>query len=261
MMKMQEAINKLENVNRDNENKVFTMYLNTDPSEPDQNGDEWKIHLKNGLRNFEAYLEESGDKEELQNFKKVKEMVNGFVQENETKLLKGIILFATADQEVWFAERVQMRLDNEFFWESQPMLHQFKNLQERFPKSGIILVQQNEIRILSSHLNEIENEVYYELNIDTEEWRQKQGPATTADTQKDKFDSRYNANKQRWYKQIAPKLDKLAKDEDWKKIYVVGESDPANEIIDQMNKPVDQMIQKNILDLEASKVLEEVFFT
>ncbi|WP_369813152.1 VLRF1 family aeRF1-type release factor [Virgibacillus halodenitrificans] len=77
--------------------------------------------------------------------------------------------------------------------------------------------------------------------------------------QKDNFAARYEANKQRWYKKIAPKLDKAAKDKEWEKIVIVGESDPSQELKQQMNKQVDEVIQKNMLDHEESKVLAEVF--
>ena len=55
-MDINAKLKELESVNRENGNKVFTMYLNTDPADPDQQGGEWKIHFKNGMRNFESYL-------------------------------------------------------------------------------------------------------------------------------------------------------------------------------------------------------------
>ncbi|WHX26835.1 VLRF1 family aeRF1-type release factor [Virgibacillus halodenitrificans] len=267
-MDLTKEIKELENIRRSDSNKVFTMYLNTDPSDPEQQGGEWKIHYKNGMRNFESYLKEDEDKEELKNFQLVKQKVDKFIKGKEQKFLRGVVIIATADEEVWFADRVQMRLKTEFFWQETPELGQIKKLEESYPKTGIVLVQQNEVKVIESYLNEIEEIYSYELNVDTDNWRQKVGPrkanassmapgATNA--QKDNFAARYEANKQRWYKKIAPKLDKAAKDKEWEKIVIVGESDPSQELKQQMNKQVDEVIQKNMLDHEESKVLAEVF--
>ncbi|WP_430791145.1 VLRF1 family aeRF1-type release factor [Virgibacillus flavescens] len=266
-MDINKHIKDLENMNNDNSNKVFTMYLNTDPSDPEQQGGEWKIHLKNGLRNFESYLQQADNQEELKNFKSVKEKVKNFVNENEQNFRKGIILFATADEEVWFAERIQMRLTTEFFWESYPELNQLKQLQQSFPKSGIILVQQDEIKVIDAELGEVKDTTHYQLDINTDNWRQMTGPHKAdasmgsggKSAQQDKFKARFQANKHRWYKSIAPTLDKRGKKREWEKIYIVGERDAANEVEAQMNKSVNQVIQKNMLDHEESKVLEEVF--
>lgn len=260
-----ETINWLKDVETEGSNKVFTMYLNTDRSDQDQQGGEWKIHLKNGMRNFESYLQKDSNKEELENFKKVKKKAMDFIRENEQNFQRGVIIFATADEEVWFAKCVQMRLKDEFFWEETPQIHQLRELKERYPKLGIILVQQNQVKVIDSETNRILETTVFELDVDTEEWRVKQGPrraqpvgAGGPQTHKDSFESRYAANQHRWYKKIAPKLDKIAKDKEWERIYMIGESDSTKELEKSMNKPIDAVLQKNIFDHEESKVLEEV---
>lgn len=266
-MNLNKQIKQLENVKKEGSNKVFSMYLNTDPSDPEQQGGEWKIHLKNGLRNFESYLEQDDNKEELKNFQLVKQKVEKYVHGNEQHFKRGIILFATADEDVWFATRVQMRLETEFFWEERPKLDQFIRLKNDYPQAGIILVQQNQIKVMKTHLNEIQDSVYYELDIDTDDWKQFSGPHKAGasmgsggkSTQQENFKDRYEANKQRWYKSIAPKLDKQAKNQEWEEIYIVGEPDASHELESQMNKHVFQVIQKNMLDHGETKVLEEVF--
>src|SRR5699024_9426950 len=224
-MNISKQLNKLEKVNKQGPDKAFTMYLNTDPSDPEQQGGEWKLQFKNGLRNFEQYLEEANNKEELKNFQLVKQKVKKYVFENELALRKGIIIFASASEDVWFAARFQARLKTEFYWQETPVLDQLKSLCEHYPRTGVILVQQNEIKIIESYLNDVENTVYYELNLDTDDWRQKVGPRAANNTtglgsinaQKENFKDRYEANKHRWYKCIASKLDKREKDNHWEK--------------------------------------------
>ncbi|MHA6251902.1 VLRF1 family aeRF1-type release factor [Oceanobacillus sp. CAU 1775] len=264
-MGITETIKWLEDVKTDGVNKIFTMYLNTDRSATNKQGDEWKIHFKNGMRNFEKYLQQDDNNEELDNFLKVKKKVTDYMKEEEASLQRGVVIYATADDEIWFARKVQMNLDSEFYWQEEPELNQLRNLKEKYPKLGVVLVQQNQIKVIKSESNRILDTVNYELDIETEDWKIKKGPrpATMAgsrgpNVQKDNFQSRYAANMQRWYKQIAPKLDKLAKDSNWEQLYVVGEADVATELSSLLNKPVDRVVQKNMLDHDEMKVLDEV---
>lgn len=265
-MTFRTQVNELKKIKKEGANKVFSMYLNTDPSDPDQQGGKWKIQFKNGLRNFETYLSEDDNQEELRHFKKVKKKVQKFIREHEQELLRGIIIFATAAGDVWFAERVQMRLDSEFFWEEKPVLNQLKQLKETFPKTGVILVQQNQIKVIETYLNEVEKTYFYELNLDTENWSEKLGPRKgtggmhpgATNLQKDNYAARFAANQQRWYKSIAPKLDKLAKDGDWEKIYLIGERDATHELKRQMHHQVNETVYKNMLEHDESKVLSQI---
>src|SRR5690625_5301262 len=97
-MSIMEQVNQLENMKSDRSKNVFTMYLNTDPTDPDQQGGKWKINLKNGLQNFEQYLKKDENPEELKKFQSIKEKVTAFVHDNEQNLQRGIIVFATADR-------------------------------------------------------------------------------------------------------------------------------------------------------------------
>src|SRR5690625_472477 len=268
-MNLRTQINELKQVKEEGANKVFSMYLNTDPSDPDQQGGKWKIQLKNGLRNFETYLSEDENQEELRNFKKVKKKVKEFVGKYEQDLLRGIIVFATADGKVWFAERVQMRLESEFYWEEEPVLNQLEKLSNKLPKTGVILVQQNQIKVIETYLNEVENTHFYELNLDTENWAEKKGPRKanavgagvhpgSASMQKENFAGRFAANQQRWYKSIAPKLDKLAKDGAWENLYLFGERDAIHELRKQMNRKVNDTVYKNMLEHDEDKVLAQI---
>ncbi|SDK06800.1 VLRF1 family aeRF1-type release factor [Sediminibacillus albus] len=265
-MEYDKQLQQLENVHLAKPDRVFSMYLNTDPSDPDQQGGEWKIHLKNGLNRFESYLKESGDKAELENFQQVREKVERFVQGNEQAFKKSIVLFASADESVWFAERIQMRVETEFHWEDTPVTDQLNQLKHDFPKSGIILVQQNQVKVIEAELGAILETKHFELDLDTEDWREytseQKRPMSMGkggkDPSRDTFNARVNANQQRWYKGLAPKLDKLAKDNEWDRIYLVGEKEEAKDMETYMNKDIYKVEGKNMLDHEEAKVIEKI---
>ncbi len=261
---MTKEIAKLESVYLDQ--RVFSMYLNTDPSDPEQQGGEWKIHLKNGLNGFENYIKKDGNPDEKRNFKAVKEKVLHYVHENEQNLTKSMVIFATADDTVWFAERFQIPVETEFSWEETAKVNQLKKMYEKFPKTGIILTQKEAIKMIDTELGTLKDTKTYELDLDTEDWKQHTGPHHTQasmgtggrSTKQDEFQERFEANRYRWYRNIAPRLDKLAKDKQWDYIYLVGDKEEAYDLKNNMNQSVTEIVNKNMLDHDEMKVIDVV---
>src|SRR5690625_5794280 len=91
-----------------------------------------------------------------------------------------------------------MRLKSEYDWKREPNLTQLKELEIEFPKTGMILVQQNYVKVIDAFLNEIRDIHFYELDLDTEDWSVKKGPGRggggmrtgDANYQEDKFKNR-----------------------------------------------------------------------
>ncbi|MFC0523814.1 VLRF1 family aeRF1-type release factor [Pontibacillus salicampi] len=265
-MSMEKELKKLENYYVTKPDGILTMYLNTDLADPEQQGGEWKIHFKNGMNNFDHYLMESGDKDEKRNFRAIKEKLETYIQDYERNLSKSLIVFASSDGELFFAQPVQMPVKTEFFWEDHPVLDQLHQLTEQFPKTGVVLVQQENVKILEAELGALQDTTHYELDLNTEDWREATGPHQAQATmgkggknpQKEEFEDRFRAHQQRWYKRLAPTLDKMAKDRNWQEIYLVGAREEAEEIESNMNKPVKEVVNKNLLEHEETKVLNEV---
>ncbi|SET47674.1 hypothetical protein SAMN05216389_11250 [Oceanobacillus limi] len=265
-MDMKKVMEKLESVYLEKPHRVFSMYLNTDPADPEQQGGEWKIHLKNGLNRFENYLKADGDVEEQKNFKKIKEKVQQYVHDNELNLSKSIVVFATPNEEIWFAERFQMPVETKFYWEETAKVDQLKEMYQKFPKTGIILTQKEAIKVIDSELGSLKDTKLFELDLDTEDWKEHTGPQNVqasvglggSDMKPDEFQQRFEANRYRWYKTIASKLDKLAKDKRWDSIYLVGDKEEAKDLMKNMNKYVTDIVNKNMLDHEEQKVFDVV---
>lgn len=243
--------------------KVLSMYVNTDPANRDQTGGEWKIHVKNGLKNFETYLK--NDPDELEQFLKVKEKVKLFLEDNGQSMKKSCVVFASAD-DIWFAECLQMPVTTEFHWEDEPKLQQFQTLYKKFPESGVILVQRNQVKVIDAVLGKINDTKLYEMDLDTEKWKVQASPQRALSikgkggkgSKKETIENRLEANQKRWYKSLAPDLDKLAKDKEWKSIHLVGNKDEAKLIESYMQRQVQHTEGKNLFEQEERKVLEEV---
>lgn len=247
--------------------KVLSLYLNTDPTDPDQQGGKWKTMLKSGLQQIEQSLKEKEAEDELKSFQKVRDEVEKYVLENERHLKRAVVVFAATDQSIWFAERLQIRVKSAFHWEEKPVIDQLETLVKDYAKSGLILVQHNEIQVIETLLNETTPLKDYELDIETEDWKEKVGPRQgfhssglgAHNAQVDNYEKRFEANQHRWFKSIAGKLDKLAKDQEWEKIYIVGETNVAHELDKAMNKEVERVIHKNMLGQKEDQILEAVF--
>lgn len=259
-------IKKLENVYLEPPERVFSMYLNTDPADPEQQGGEWKIHLKNGLNSFENYMKADNDTDEKRNFSEIKEKVERYMHDNEQSLAKSVVIFATADNSIWFAEKFQMPVETEIRWEETAKLDQLKEMFRKFPQTGIILTQKNAIKVLDTELGSLKETRLYELDLDTESWKEHTGPhraqATVGSggksTKTEQFEARFDANRNRWYKTIASTLDKMAKDHKWQQIYLVGRKEEADDLADNMNKTITDKVSKNMLEHEEMKIINEV---
>ena len=263
-MDINKEIKRLESIYLEKPERVFSMYLNTDPADPDQQGGEWRIHLKNALQRFEKYLEEDGDKAELDNFCKVKDKVKKFFAENELQLQKSVIIFATPDETTWVAEILQVPVETELYWEEIAKVDQLIDLSHTYPKSGIILTQREAIKIIETELGRQLETSYFELDLDTEDWKKHTGPHYAQSTvsssgtsvKREQFTKRFEANRHRWYKSIASKLDKLAKDRDWQDIYMIGNQDETRDLSQAMTKPINQFINKNMLDKKEADIIK-----
>ncbi|MBM7570999.1 VLRF1 family aeRF1-type release factor [Aquibacillus albus] len=254
-MSLEAELKWLQKVELDKPDSVLSMYLNTDPADPDQRGREWKIQLKNGLNSFENYLEESGDKDELHNFKIVRNKVEKFIDEQQLNFKKSVVIFASSNGEIWLAKHLQMRVKTEFFWQESPVTDQLYQLRELFPKLGVILVQQSRVKVIEAELGDIIETRRYQLNQETGDWQQLPDvfevvSTTNGNGRKD--------NEKRWYKSIAPVLDKLAKKHNWEKIYLMGEPEDVQYMNDCMHKKVDKVEKQNILDQPETTVIDKI---
>ncbi|MGD6967950.1 VLRF1 family aeRF1-type release factor [Rossellomorea vietnamensis] len=265
-MSIQKTMNKLENVHLQSPDKLLTMYLNTDRRDPDQQGGKWKIALKNGLNSFNEYLDLSNE-EEKKRFNSLREKIQNYVSSLERDLPRSIIIFASEDSSIWEAFQLQVPVETNFYWEEYAVLDQMKQIQSEKPLTGLILVQQTQVKWVETAFGQIEDTEMFRFDLDTEEWRRHAGPQPSDITiaskggsasQDDHFQQRIEANQKRWFKNLGGKLDKVAADRKWEKIIVLGDKGTGHMLSENMNKQIDEVIQKNLLNEQEEKVVEEI---
>ncbi|WP_261130566.1 VLRF1 family aeRF1-type release factor [Bacillus sp. Marseille-Q3570] len=262
-MRFSEKLNELKQQRADGSQKILSMYLNTDRSSADQQGGEWKIKLKNGLNKFEEYIEEMGNHDELKGYRNLKEKVYKTVTGRERELKRSLVLFATPDEKLWVIEDLQVPIETSFHWEDEPVLEQLENLQSNYPYSGIIVINKEDATVLETEMGVLVDEYHYTFDPDIEDWREHQGPFDAAITgantnKKDEFQERFEANQQRWLKNLSNKVAKKAKKNKWQDTYLMGEKGYLNEFENYLTIKETKKTGKNPSRMEPSKIIDQV---
>src|SRR5699024_7327760 len=121
------------------ETGVLTIHLNTDASSGNLSNGEWKIHLKNGLKELK---EEVKDKpSELKALKKLQDKVETEIAVHQREMRKGFILIASADGELWRARVLQVPVTTSFHWGKTAETQQIEALEQQFPETALVVVQ------------------------------------------------------------------------------------------------------------------------
>ncbi|CAM3832251.1 VLRF1 family aeRF1-type release factor [Alkalicoccus chagannorensis] len=243
---------------------VLTVYLNTDPADMDQQKGEWKIRLKNGLNRIEEYIEASGSQDELKAYQKLKKQVDNEIKGNRPNLAKSVVIFASDHEDLWSVHYLQVPTETNFYWEPTPQLDELKQVQEKFPRSGIVMPNNDEVRIIDTSFGEVNEEWVFEFDSNKEEWNLSDGMASkdrqaSSATHVDKFKQRFEENKYRFYKDMAQKVEKLRKEAGWHELNIVAEADAARTFADVLQTEPARIVQKNLNGAESSKILSEVF--
>ncbi|TSB46558.1 VLRF1 family aeRF1-type release factor [Alkalicoccobacillus porphyridii] len=243
------------------ENGCLTIYLNTNQTQVDQKKGEWKIRLKNGLKKLEEYLD-SSSQEEMKTYKKISKIAEEQILNVQTSMPRSLLFIGSNDGD-WILKKLQVTVENDFRWERQPALEQLEQKMTDFPKAGILLIQKQDVVAIETSLGEVENESTYCWDAESEDWKMYQGSGSServgAAIQKDQFDQRFDANQQRWYKQLAQKVQKKAKKNGWNGIYLVGSPDTTSEFEKQLTLNNVEVIKKNLTKLKSHQIIDELF--
>lgn len=262
-MRFSDKLKELQGKKADGSQKILSLYLNTDRSSPDQQGGEWKIKLKNGLNKFEEYIEEMGNHDELKGYRELKDKVYNKITGRERELKRSVVLFATPDESIWIMEDLQVPIETSFHWEDKPVLDQLEALQSNYPYSGIIVIHKDDATVLETEMGVLVDEYHYSFDPDIDDWREHQGPMAASisgseTNQKDEFQERFEANQQRWLKNLGSKITKKAKKNNWNETYLMGEKSYMNEFEKHLSLKETKKTAKNPSKIEPTKIIDQV---
>ncbi|MFB5663307.1 VLRF1 family aeRF1-type release factor [Alteribacillus sp. HJP-4] len=255
-------LNKYNNTH--DETGILTIYLNTDLGEGNQQSGEWKIRLKNGLKKLKEYTESSGSKDEQKAYKKLADEANQRIYDLQTDMQKALIFIASADGELRAEYILQVPVETEFHWEKKPIVTQLQDMESKFPPAGIIMVQQRDVILMDTALGEINEEKRFSWEFESEDWKQYKGNASSdrtssGTTQVDEVQQRFDENRLRWYKSLAPMLDKEIKKRGLQGAYLVGNKEAVRDLEKHLGTKILDVIPKNLISKPSHEILNHVY--
>ncbi|SDJ11540.1 VLRF1 family aeRF1-type release factor [Natribacillus halophilus] len=255
-MALTEQLNRINN--KTDDLGVLTIYLNTESEQG-----EWKIRLKNGTKRLEEYAEKSDDKESKKALKKLLGEANTHIHDQQMNMQKSFVLIASADGDIWIARTLQVPVETSFHWEKQADTGQLEDLQERYPATGVIVTQQRDVTLIDTALGEVRDEKKFSWDLEKEDWvdyEDQASPPSAADTSVDDFQRRFEENKQRWYKKLAPVLTRELKKRNLTGSYFVGSKETVSELTQHISDSyIKGKIAKNLGSKPAHEIVNQVY--
>lgn len=266
---------------------VLSVYLNTNPADREAQNGAWKIQLKNGLKRIDEYLTASKDEKELKSYKELRKKVEKEITDNQGDLQKGVVIFASTQDDLFWVKHLQISVKTDFQWESKPALDQLRYIYKAYPYAGVILPSFKGIRVLDTSVGIVNEEVYYEFDAGLEVWTEQKGVRSSGRIQgrsgagstgggaaggnspviggsgggspTDELDHRLKENLDRFYKDMGSKIEKLKKERRWEEIHIIGEAEHAQSFAKVLHQKPNSCIHKNFINNSADKILHEVF--
>lgn len=243
---------------------VLSIYLNTNPGDPDQLNGAWKIYLKNGLKDLEKYLTASDKGDELKSFKELKKKVMSEIDDNQEDLHKGVIIFASEEPALWSVHYVQVPVKTSFHWEDHPVVEQLNYMYKAYPDSAIILPSFGEVRILDTSLGLVKDDLTFIFDPNLETWGEEKnmdpdGKHVIGSSKVDFLESRLKENLNRFYKGMSTNVERLKKERGWKEIHVSGETELAIAFAETLREKPASCIYKNLNNSKPQEIIHQVF--
>ncbi len=243
--------------------RVVSVYLNTNPGDPQQLNGGWKIHLKNGFKRIDEYLAASEDESELKAFKALKTKVKEEIESNQNNLSKSVVIFAAVEPELWSVHYVQVPVKTSFHWEQKPMTEEMEYMYKAYPEAGIVLPSYRETRILDTAMGAVKEELIYDFDSVEERWKIRKAeptdPKENGNAEKPVVKLRPRSNLKGFYKGMDQVIDKLKKERGWHEVHISGETDLANAFAETLREKPASCIHKNLNNSKASDVIHQVF--
>jgi hypothetical protein len=244
---------------------VLSVYLNTNPGDPEQLNGAWKIHLKNGIKALDKDLAASNKENELKSFKEIKKKVLNEIDENQNDLHKGVVIFAADNPELWSVHYVQVPVKSSFHWEDHPVLEELEYMYKAYPEAGIVLPSFGEVRVLDTAMGFVKEDLKFNFDPNLEEWGKEaknmdpDGQHVIGGSKVDFIESRLRENLNRFYKGMGISVERLKKERGWKEIHVAGETELAIAFSETLREKPASCIYKNLNNSKPNEIIHQVF--
>lgn len=243
---------------------VLSVYLNTNPGDPQQLNGGWKLHLKNGFKRIEEYLKASEDEDESKAFHALMKKVTEEVEQNQNNLSKSVVIFAALEPELWSVHYVQVPVKTSFHWENQPMIEEMSYMYKAYPESGIVLPSSGKVRVLDTAMGAVRDDLTFEYDGLTGKWNKQDNDAAhenrgKGSTTKPTFEARTENNTKAVFKGMDKAIEILKKERGWREIHISGETELANAFANILREKPASCIYKNLINSKPNDAIHQVF--
>lgn len=242
---------------------VLSIYLNTNPTDPEQFKGAWRIELKHGMKRIREYLTASGDEEEVKSFNKVMKKVMNEIEENHKELRKGVVIFASANEDLWSVHYVQVPVKTNFYFENHPVTEQMEYMYKAYPEAGIIMPSFGEIRILDTAMGSVRDELTYKFDQVTEVWKEVKNTDSTVKNAIEKkktaaLEPRQLFNVSSFFRGMDTTVKNLKSKRGWTEFHIAGEAEMANAFADSLREIPTSCIYKNLNNSKTNEIIHQV---
>lgn len=162
----------------------------------------------------------------IQAFEELREKVEKELDHSEPNLLRSIVIYTEGGGGLFELHYLQVDVENEFVYGDAASVSQLETLDQKFPKTGIVVAQMGIVAVHDTRLGEIDDTLIFELDLDTDNWRKYQGRSgkgeASSSSQVDQFDSRIEKQIRRFYRDLSGELAKLHKKYEWSELVLIG---------------------------------------
>lgn len=243
---------------------VLSVYLNTNPGDPEQLNGAWKIHMKNEFKDLEKYLDAADKQEELKSFKNLKKKISNEIDVNQDELQKGVIIFASEEPELWSVHYVQVPVKTSFHWEDHPVTEELEYMYKAYPEAAIVLPSFGEVRILDTAMGIIKEDMVFRFDPNLEVWGNQKsmepdGQHAVGSSKIEFIEPRLRENLNRFFKGMGTTVEQMKKKREWKEIHVSGEAELAKAFAETLREKPASCIYKNLNNSKSHEIIHQVF--
>jgi hypothetical protein len=180
------------------------------------------------------------------------------------EMKRGIILVASISGDFWLMEKVQVPVPNAFHLLNHPHLEELDQLLSLYGATGIVMIGSEQVQVLDTLLGEIRNEWYIEWDVEQEDWREFKGLAdsnrmASSANHKEQYKKRFEANQQRWLRDLCTKFTNAGEQLEWKRIILTGEEDLTLEVSKELKTDHEHIIKKNMNGRPNHQILQSIY--
>lgn len=210
---------------------VLTLYLNTNPAEPRNQGHPpgYLIYLKSRGKIIGNRVPEPERKQFREELKRVEEFLR-----NQRPSQRGVVIFSGSKRLEILPMHVAV--EDELHW-GRPSLTQLLWLLDEHQPSGVVVVDRSGARFYRYWLGEMEELKREKFVLDMAAWRQKHlmppshpGVYKTRGSQRDVFQQRVEAQYDRFFREAAERIRQWSEREKLRPVFVAGPNETVERV-------------------------------